>query len=46
MAEAHVPGAHAPQQEKPLQWEAGTLQLEVASPRHNGKWPVCSKDSV
>ena len=32
--EAHVPGAHAPQQEKPLQWEAHAPQWRVAPTRH------------
>ena len=31
--EAHVPRAHAPQQEKPPQWEARALQRRVA-PAH------------
>ena len=33
--EAHVPRAHAPQQEKPLQWEARTPQRRVAPARRN-----------
>ena len=33
--EAHVPRAHAPQQEKPLQWKACTLQRRVAPARRN-----------
>ena len=33
--EAHEPRAHAPQQEKPLQWEARALQWRVASTRRN-----------
>ena len=32
---AHAPRAHAPQQEKPPQWEARTPQQRVASARHN-----------
>ena len=33
--EAHVPRARAPQQEKPLQWEAHAPQRRVAPARHN-----------
>ena len=33
--EAHMPRARAPQQEKPPQWEAGTLQWRVAPARCN-----------
>ena len=33
--EAHVPRAHAPQQEKPPQWEARALQRRVAPARRN-----------
>ena len=33
--EAHVPSAHAPQQEKPPQWEAHAPQRRVAPARHN-----------
>ena len=33
--EAHTPRARAPQQEKPLQWEAHTLQQRVAPARRN-----------
>ena len=32
---AHVPGARAPQQEKPPQWEARALQQRVAPARYN-----------
>ena len=32
---AGVPGARAPQQEKPPQWEARTRQQRVAPARHN-----------
>ena len=34
-AEAHVPRARAPQQEKPPQWEAWAPQRRVAPARHN-----------
>ena len=34
-AEAHVPRAHAPQQEKPPQWEARGPQRGVATARRN-----------
>ena len=34
-AEAHVPRARAPQQEKPPQWEARTPQRRVAPARRN-----------
>ena len=33
--EARMPRARAPQQEKPLQWEARALQRRVAPARHN-----------
>ena len=33
--EARVPRAHAPQQEKPLQWEARAAQRRVAPARRN-----------
>ena len=33
--EARAPRAHAPQQEKPLQWEACAPQRRVAPARHN-----------
>ena len=33
--EVHVPRASAPQQEKPLQWEARAPQQRVAPARHN-----------
>ena len=33
--EARVPRARAPQQEKPLQWEARAPQRRVAPARHN-----------
>ena len=33
--EAHTPRAHAPQQEKPLQWEASVPQRRVAPAHHN-----------
>ena len=33
--EAHVPRAHAPQQEKPPQWEACALQQRVAPAHRN-----------
>ena len=33
--EARVPRAHAPQWEKPPQWEARALQRRVAPARHN-----------
>ena len=33
--EAHVPRARAPQEEKPLQWEARALQRRVAPARRN-----------
>ena len=33
--EAHVPKAHAPQQEKPLKWEAHAPQRRVAPARRN-----------
>ena len=33
--EARVPRARAPQQEKPPQWEARTLQQRVAPAHHN-----------
>ena len=33
--EAHMPRAWAPQQEKPLQWEARAPQQRAAPPRHN-----------
>ena len=33
--EAHAPRAHASQQEKPLPWEARTLQQRVAPTHHN-----------
>ena len=33
--EAHVPGAHAPQQEKPPQWDTHTPQGSVAPAHHN-----------
>ena len=33
--EARVPRAHAPQQEKPPQWEAHAAQRRVAPSRHN-----------
>ena len=33
--EAHMPRARAPQQEKPLQWEARALQQRVAPACHN-----------
>ena len=33
--EAHEPRAHAPQQEKPPQWEAHTPQRRVDPTRHN-----------
>ena len=33
--EAHAPRARAPQQEKPLQWEAHAPQQRVAPARHN-----------
>ena len=33
--EAHAPRACTPQQEKPPQWEARTLQQRVAPARHN-----------
>ena len=33
--EARAPGARAPQQEKPLQWEARAPQWRVAPARHN-----------
>ena len=33
--EAHTPRARAPQQEKPLQWEARVPQRRVAPARHN-----------
>ena len=33
--EAHMPRAHAPQQEKPLQWEPHTPQRRVAPARLN-----------
>ena len=33
--EARAPRAHAPQQEKPPQWEAHTPQQRVAPTRHN-----------
>ena len=32
--EAHAPRAHAPQQEKPLQWEAGALQWVTPTRRN------------
>ena len=34
-AEACAPGAHAPQQEKPPQWEARAPQRRVAPAQHN-----------
>ena len=34
-AEVHVPRARAPQQEKPPQWEARTLQQRAAPAHHN-----------
>ena len=34
-SEARAPRAHAPQQEKPPQWEAHTLQWRVAPARRN-----------
>ena len=40
--EAHTPRAHALQQEKPLQWEALTLQRRVAPARRNQRKPVHS----
>ena len=33
--EAHIPRAHAPQQEKPPQWEARTPQQRVAPTRRS-----------
>ena len=38
--EVHMPAAHALQQEKPLQWEAGALL--IAPTRHNQRKPVSS----
>ena len=38
--EAHTPGACAPQQKKPLQWEAHTLQQRVASAYFNYRKPA------
>ena len=41
------PRAHAPQQEKPPQWEALALQPRVAAAHHNERTPVHSnKDPV
>ena len=34
-SEAHAPRAHAPQQEKPPQWEARAPQRRVAPAHHN-----------
>ena len=38
---AHVPRAHAPQQEKPPPWEAHAPQWRVASAHHNWRKPMC-----
>ena len=38
--EAHTPRACAPQQKKPLQWEAHTLQQRVASAYFNYRKPA------
>ena len=40
--EAHMPRAHAPQKEKPLQWEAHTPQWRVAPARRDKTKPVHS----
>ena len=42
LTEARVPRAHAPQQEKPSQWEAHTLQWRVAPARCILRKQVCS----
>ena len=41
-SEAHRPRAHTPQQDKPPQWEALTLQQRVAPTHHNQRKPVHS----
>ena len=41
--EARMPGAHAPQQEKPPQWEARAPQRRLAPARSN-KRPNAAKD--
>ena len=42
--EVHVPGAHAPQQDKPLQWEARAPQRRVAPALRNWRKPACSNE--
>ena len=42
--EAHVPRACAPQQEKPLQWEARAWQQRVAPAHCNYRRPICSNE--
>ena len=42
--ELRVPRARAPQQEKPLQWEAHTPQRRVAPARRNQRKPVRSNE--
>ena len=42
--EAHMPRAHAPQQEKPPQWEARAQQQRVAPARCNYRKPARSNE--
>ena len=42
ITEAHAPRAHAPQQEKPLQWKAHAPQRRVAPAHHNYRKPALS----
>ena len=41
---SHAPRAHAPQQEKPLQWEACAPQREVAPAHCNERKPAHSNE--
>ena len=44
--EACVPRAHAPQREKPPQWEAHALQGRVAPAHGNQRKPACSNEDL